>query len=60
MITTAIVFILGALCGAVGTFFIDMKRYAKLREKLGDSPATHTAIVTEHRVGYRFVTSDAE
>ena len=47
---------------AWGAEYSDATGYLKshirsLREKLGDSAATQTAIVTEHRVGYRFVTS---
>jgi len=48
---------------AWGPEYSDATSYLKshirsLREKLGDSPAERTAIVTEHRVGYRFVTGD--
>ncbi len=48
---------------AWGPEYADATGYLKshirsLREKLGDSPAEQTAIVTEHRVGYRFVTGD--
>jgi two-component system KDP operon response regulator KdpE len=46
---------------AWGPEYSDSTGYLKshirsLREKLGDSPLERTAIVTEHRVGYRFVT----
>ena len=48
---------------AWGPEYSDATGYLKshirsLREKLGDRPSEQTAIVTEHRVGYRFVTGD--
>jgi len=48
-----------------GPEYADATGYLKshirsLRDKLGDSAGTHTAIVTEHRIGYRFVTADGE
>ena len=50
---------------AWGPEYSDATGYLKshirsLREKLGDSPTRQTAIVTEHRVGYRFVTGNGQ